>query len=50
MRHGRAEHARGGALRVDMDPLIIAGHRGKLVDTVLIDGDPVADANLGTNQ
>ncbi|MCY1464862.1 hypothetical protein D9M71_829380 [compost metagenome] len=41
-----AEGATGGAGRVDVDPLVIAGGLGELVDTRLLDADPRALAQL----
>src|SRR6267378_3764903 len=38
-----------GAFRVDMNPLLVAGRLGELVDAVLGDLDPVADADLGAD-
>ena len=35
-----------GPLDVDVDPLVVAGRVGEPVDAVLVDGDPVAGAEL----
>jgi hypothetical protein len=37
----------GSALLVDVNPLLVAGRLRELVDAVLRDLDPVADADLG---
>src|SRR6266404_10007740 len=41
-----ARHLTRGALDIDMDPLMVAGRIGEFVDDRLIDGEPVADADL----
>ena len=41
-----ARHLALGALDIDMNPLMIAGRIGEFVDDRLIDGKPVADADL----
>src|SRR5690349_7517951 len=42
-------HFRLGAFLVDMDPLFVTGGIRKLVDAILGDLDPVADADLLAN-
>ena len=39
-------HFPGGTFSIDMNPLVIAGCFGKLVNTMLIDDDPVGQADL----
>jgi hypothetical protein len=39
----RAADLPGGAFDVDMDPLVVAGGLGELVDPLLADLDPVGD-------
>ncbi len=39
-------HFAGGSLGVDMYPLVITRRLGELVDTVLIDDDPVGQTDL----
>jgi hypothetical protein len=46
MRDGRAERAVGGALRIDMDPLMVSGRVREPVDAVLVDEDSPARAKL----
>ncbi len=47
MRHRPAERRfAAGALHVDVDPLMIAGGFGELVDLLLGDLDPVADGHF----
>src|SRR4051812_29378268 len=41
-----ARHLRFRALLIDMDPLLVAGRIRKLVDAILRNLDPVADADL----
>jgi hypothetical protein len=36
VRHGRAEGPRSGALGIDVDPLVIAGDRRKLIGQVWV--------------
>jgi hypothetical protein len=38
-----------GAFRVDVDPLLVAGRFGELVDAILGDFHSVADADLGAD-
>ena len=42
MGNGRAKRAGLGAYRVHMNPLVVAGRLGKLVDLLLGDSDPIA--------
>ena len=42
----RAERPGGGALGVDVDPLVVAGGVGERVDPLLVDRDPVAVAEV----
>ena len=44
MGHGRAEGSGRGTRRIDMNPLVIAGNRRKLIDARLIDVLPFAGA------
>ena len=44
-----ARHLALGALGIDMDPLVVAGGLGELVDPRLRDVDPVADADFLTH-
>ncbi|MCY1466539.1 hypothetical protein D9M71_848750 [compost metagenome] len=44
-----AEGAAGGADGVDVNPLVIAGGFGELVDARLLDADPVTAAQLFTH-
>ena len=46
MGDGAAEGSEPGALRVDVDELVVAGRLGEPVDHVLGDLDPVADLLL----
>ena len=39
-------HFPRSSLRIDMDPLVITGCLGKLVNSMLIDDDPVGQADL----
>jgi hypothetical protein len=48
VRDGGAERSGCGSLGVDMDPLVVAGRVGKLVDLVLADLVPRARPELGT--
>ncbi|MNU00202.1 hypothetical protein D3C72_2432730 [compost metagenome] len=41
-----AERAAGGAHRVDMNPLVIAGGFGEQVDALLADGQPFGVAQV----
>jgi hypothetical protein len=50
MSYGGTEHSGRGAYRIHMNPLIIAGHSRKLIDARLIDSEPVARANGGTDE
>ena len=51
MRDGGAERAlRPRVHRVDVDPLVVAGGFGEQVDALLVDRDPVADADLLADQ
>jgi hypothetical protein len=45
-----AERRLRGALRVDVDPLVVAGHVGEGVDLGLRDLVPVGDAELGPHR
>jgi hypothetical protein len=38
-----------GSLNVDVDPLVVAGGVSERVDAVLIDGDPLGDAEFLTD-
>src|SRR6202000_882039 len=44
--HRAAERALGGALRIDVDPLVVLGVVGEAVDPLLVDLEPVAGADL----
>ena len=44
-----ARHVRPRALRVEMDPLAVFGRLGEPVDPVLVDLNPVADAEFLTD-
>jgi hypothetical protein len=44
-----AERSGRGALRVDVDPLVVAGGVGERVDPVLVHGEPVAGAQVRTD-
>ncbi len=46
MGDGRAKRSRFGALRIDMNPLVVARGLGKLVDPFLGDFDPVAHSDF----
>ena len=46
MGDGAAERSGGRALDVDVDPLVVAGGLGERVDAVLLDGQPVAGAEV----
>ncbi len=47
MRDGAAERAfPGGALDVDMDPLVVLGAVREFVDALLVDGDPGRSPDL----
>jgi hypothetical protein len=48
VRDGRTERARGGPLGFHVDPLVVAGGLGELVDPLLVDHDPVAGAEILT--
>jgi len=48
--NGLAERSTGGALRVDMNPLVIPGGICKQVDPLLVDQQPVAEAQMLTNR
>ncbi len=50
MRDGRAERTFGSTSRVDMDPLMVAGGVGELVDPVLGDLQPIAGSEVGANR
>ncbi len=43
------QHA-AGAFDIDMDPLIVAGGLGELVDPLLVDVNPVARPDLRSNR
>jgi len=43
---GLAERAASGGFFIDMNPLVILGAIGEIVDALLVDRDPVADADL----
>src|SRR5262245_32310826 len=47
MSDGLAVGTVGGALRIDMDPLVIARRVGKLVDALLVDGNPFGMTEIG---
>ncbi|MNN48784.1 hypothetical protein D3C81_1632830 [compost metagenome] len=49
MGDGGAEGRLAGALRIDVDELVVAGAFGELVDALLIDGHPVRVAKLLAN-
>ena len=49
VRDGAAERRLRGRGGVDMDELVIAGHVGERVDRLLVDQDPVGDADLGAD-
>ncbi len=42
-------HLGGGALGIDVDPLMVAGDFGEGVDHRLVDGQPVADPEFGSD-
>ncbi|GLI27538.1 hypothetical protein ARHIZOSPH14_17800 [Agromyces rhizosphaerae] len=44
MRDRRAERAGLRAVDVDVDPLVVLGRAGELVDARLVDGEPLAGA------
>ena len=46
MGDGAAERAGGGALGVDVDPLVVVGGVGEGVDALLVDGEPGAVAEV----
>jgi hypothetical protein len=46
----RAVGAVRGALGIDVNPLVIPGGLGESVDPLLVDGDPVAGAQLGADR
>ena len=46
MGDGAAERPRRRAVDVDVDPLVVAGRLGELVDPVLLDGQPLAGAEI----
>ena len=47
MADGRAERAGGGALTVDVDPLVVAGRLRERIDALLGDLDPGGGTVLG---
>lgn len=49
MRDGAAERPGRGALRVDVDPLVVTGGVGEQGDLLLGDGEPVAVAEMGAD-
>jgi hypothetical protein len=50
VRDRAAERARLGALRVDVDPLMVPGRLGELVHLALGDLDPAAGAQLSAGE
>ena len=46
MGDGAAERPLGGAVGVDVDPLVVAGRVGEQVDPLLLDGQPLARTEL----
>ena len=51
MRDRRAVGTLGlGPLDVDVDPLVVAGDVGEVVDALLVDVQPFADAEFGADQ
>jgi hypothetical protein len=47
MRNGGAERAGRGALPVYVNPLVVTGDGGELVDAVLVDLQPIREADFG---
>jgi hypothetical protein len=45
----RAAHLAGRPLDVDVNPLVVAGRLGELVDPLLVDQDPFAGAEVFAN-